>query len=170
MLLGHQKRSREEGGCLFLVLVTEALSIDQTVSQFVSQRQPSSLQRKLVIDDNHWQARLPLSSANKAGKSGHAVRQRNGQDFEALLFQKLGHVWDRIEAEFPRLTNVFCQLLGIRYIVQLGRAWQRALPFGTVEVEDQLDLQVALNPFKHFRFNVSAVLCGGVCLRPEFDA
>ena len=68
------------------------------------------------------------------------------------------------------IPDICGELLSSTGITQLAGLGHRAMPLRAVKFEDKLDLQVTLDPFEHFGFDMGAIPRAGVGLRPEFYA
>ena len=53
---------------------------------------------------------------------------------------------------------------------RLAGAGDRALPLRAVQIKDEFDLQIALDPFKDLGFDMGAIPCRGTGFGPEFHA
>src|SRR5260370_16496806 len=105
----------------------------------------------MIVDDNHREIRGsgPLHYASEAC---YTFRKRHSQYLKPLLFQKLRHVGNGINPQFPVAPYVIGKLLGFVNVMEFAAFGDWALPDAPIALKHLLDLKVPPYPSDHLRF------------------
>src|SRR5262245_28889086 len=131
VFLWHEERTCKEIGGLFHFLFRYTVAVDKPMSQFVSKREPTPLQRKLIVNDYYGQIGS-IRTLHQAGEAGNPIRKSHGKNLETLFLQKFRHVRNRIEAQIPCRAHFGGQLVCITDIAQPSSLRYGAMPIRAV--------------------------------------